>query len=189
MEDSDRATLSLPVAIIRKMGLVGTKFAVDREHGRYDALEQAGFKVERYCDIWKSLVEQLGGHYQDVGCSAKIAAGLVRTCRVKVLTLTENDIRQITVKSDASPIQYTSTGLEFSDGSELEADVVVWCTGFEIDTRKHALRWFGPDVANGLDDCWGLDEEGELRGVFKPTCGIPFFPLPRSYSYDLLTSC
>jgi hypothetical protein len=45
---------------------------------RFDALEAAGFRVERYGDIAKVLYETLGGHYIDVGGSAKISTGLVR---------------------------------------------------------------------------------------------------------------
>lgn len=43
----------------------------------YDALERAGFKVERYGDLFQCLYERFGGHYMDVGASAKIAQGLV----------------------------------------------------------------------------------------------------------------
>lgn len=50
---------------------------VEKEHERFDALERAGFRVERYGDIFEFLCVRLGGHYLDVGCSAKIAAGLV----------------------------------------------------------------------------------------------------------------
>lgn len=44
---------------------------------RFDALERAGFKTERYGDIAFQVNEKLGGHYMDVGASAKIAKGLV----------------------------------------------------------------------------------------------------------------
>jgi len=48
-----------------------------RDGERYDALEKAGFNVERYGDIAHIMYERMGGHYMDVGTSAKIAKGLV----------------------------------------------------------------------------------------------------------------
>lgn len=47
------------------------------EPERFDALERAGFLVERYGDIFWHLFERAGGHYMDVGTSRKIADGKV----------------------------------------------------------------------------------------------------------------
>lgn len=44
----------------------------------FDALERAGFKVDRFGDLIYHLYHRFGGHYQDVGTSKKIADGLVR---------------------------------------------------------------------------------------------------------------
>jgi hypothetical protein len=63
---------------------------------------------------------------------------------------------------------FTATGLQFSDGSTLDADVVVFCTGFSHDIRNEAIKIVGPQVGEKLDDYWALDDEGELRGVYKP---------------------
>jgi hypothetical protein len=41
--------------------------------------QRAGFRCERYGDLWKLLSDRLGGHYMGVGCSQTIADGLVRT--------------------------------------------------------------------------------------------------------------
>ncbi|KAJ0131514.1 Ankyrin-1 [Fusarium oxysporum f. sp. albedinis] len=150
-EESDRDLFSIPLAILRKQSLIGSKPAVDSDHERFDALERRGFRVERYIDLWKCMCERNGGHYQDVGCSAKIAAGLIK------------------IKSDARMTGYTPTGLVFTDGSRLDADVIVFCTGYVNDIRKQASQLFGHEIGNQLDDLWGVDSEGELRGVFKPT--------------------
>lgn len=72
------------------------------------------------------------------------------------------------MKGDAALASFTPTGLEFSDGSTLDADVVVFCTGFEHDVRKEATKIVGPEIASRLDDYWDIDDEGELRGVYKP---------------------
>ena len=48
-----------------------------KEPERFDALEEAGFRTERYGSMTHHLFNRLGGHYLDVGASAKIARGLV----------------------------------------------------------------------------------------------------------------
>jgi hypothetical protein len=78
---------------------------------------------------------------------------------------------QIKVKGDAAISSYTETGLEFSDGSKLNADVIVFCTGFSHDVRGEAIKIVGSELGERLDDYWGLDDEGELRGAYKPHGG------------------
>ncbi len=67
----------------------------------------------------------------------------------------------------ALPTHFTPTGLAFTDGTEIAADVIVFCTGFVGNMRTDVARIFGDDVAARADDFWGLDSEGELKGVFK----------------------
>lgn len=73
------------------------------------------------------------------------------------------------MKSDAIPTHYTSTGLAFSDGTEIPASVIVFSTGFVGNMRTDVAQIFGREVASKADDFWGLDSEGELKGVFKTT--------------------
>lgn len=71
------------------------------------------------------------------------------------------------MKSDAVPTHYTPTGLVFSDGTEIPASVIIFSTGFVGNMRTDVARLFGKEVASKADDFWGLDGEGELKGVFK----------------------
>jgi hypothetical protein len=147
---------------------------------RFDTLEEAGFNVERYGDLMHVLFERLGGHYMDVGTSAKISQGLVR---LFTLTLPPWQCKQslslyvfsshltevqIKVKSGGRLSHYTPDGLAFEDGTELKADVIVFTTGFVQNMRQIAGRIVGPEVEDQLDDFWGIDAEGEIRGAFKP---------------------
>ena len=76
---------------------------------------------------------------------------------------------QIKVKSDALPVHYTEEGLMFNDGRELKADVIVFATGF-VGTMKDTIReMLGSEVADRVEDFWGINEEGELKGAFKPS--------------------
>jgi hypothetical protein len=58
--------------------------------------------------------------------------------------------------------------LAFSDGSELEADVVIFCTGFEGNMRLMVAEIVGEEGADKPEDYWLLDKEGEVRGAWKP---------------------
>lgn len=136
---------------------------------RFDALERVGFKVDRFGDFFRHVNERQGGHYVDVGASAKIAQGLVRWLQYVLSWLTRLIHLQIKVKSDAQPVAYTREGLLFSDGVELKADVIVFATGFSGNLRQVVADTFGHSVADQIDDFWGMDTEGETNGAFKPS--------------------
>lgn len=143
----------------------------EKEPHRYDALAKAGFPVydsrEGRGDLMHHLLERGGGHFNDIG----EGVAMIEDGRVKV-------------KGGVEPVGYTTTGLRFSDGSQVEADAIVWCTGFKDKQREvtaevlggntfvtgdeKAEQVLGPqDIATMRDAVWGVDKEGEVRGVFK----------------------
>jgi len=122
---------------------------VDQSPERFDALERAGFKLDRKGDIYDYLYRGFGRHYVDIGTSNRIARG------------------QITMKNDSLVKEWTTEGLRFEDGSEIKADLIVLCTGFEHDFRGIAAAVVGQEAADAMDNTFGVDPEGELRGVYK----------------------
>jgi hypothetical protein len=78
----------------------------------------------------------------------------------------------------AGPVitHFTSPGLAFSDGTEVSADVIVFCTGFVGNIHTNLEQIFGKTVADNVGDFWGLDEEGEVKGAFKRTGRMCIFP-------------
>ncbi|KAG8664269.1 hypothetical protein FPOAC2_14199 [Fusarium poae] len=150
IEESDRQVMATPLAVTRLISLFGQQAQAAQEAERFDSLERRGFRCERNADFWKLLTSRFGGHYIDVGASQKIADGL------------------IAVKSGAKIQSLTKTGLLFDDGSSIDADVIVVCTGFKTDMLEDVSKMVEPEVVEKLDHYWGLDEEGELRGAFKP---------------------
>jgi len=92
-----------------------------------------------------------GGHYPDIGACGAIARG------------------EIKVKSGTKIEAITPTGIAFSDGTQLDADVIVYATGFEKDVRKAVATIVGAEQAALLEPVWGLDAEGEVRGCWRPT--------------------
>ncbi|KAK6383925.1 hypothetical protein LTS17_003217 [Exophiala oligosperma] len=150
LEFADRRTISLPVAISRLIGVEYYKGRMAREPERLNALEQAGFAIEKSGDMVKcAFGDGAGGHHTDVGGGAKIVAG------------------QIKVKSPATVTEFTPTGLRFADGSELEAGAIVFCTGFHTNMLPEAVKVLGTSMKSQLENFWGIDQEGELRGAFK----------------------
>ncbi|KAK4947994.1 hypothetical protein LTR10_013047 [Elasticomyces elasticus] len=150
IEVADRLAIGFPNSIIRQMNIGGYKKLSGREPERYAALEKAGFRIEPNVDVWPILCGKQGGHYVDVGTSKKIGDGLIK------------------IKNDASLVGFTESGLLFDDGSTLAADFVVFCTGFVNDARDIAIDIVGPEVGELLDDYFFVDDEGEIRGAWKP---------------------
>ncbi|KAK5048976.1 hypothetical protein LTR84_005398 [Exophiala bonariae] len=149
--DADREGYSMPYAVTRLLSHKALHERARSEPERFDALERAGFKCERYGDIMWHILEKLGGHYMDVGCSEMIAKGLIK------------------MKANALPTHFTPNGLGFSDGTEIPADIIVFCTGFVGNMRTNVAKIFGQGIADGVEDFWGLDDEAELKGAFKGT--------------------
>jgi len=146
--EADELTFTYPNKIMREMINRQVWAGIAASPDRFDALEKAGFKVDRFGDIYNNLYVRFGGHYVDIGCSARIAKGEIKVKTQVVKTLTE-------------------TGLLFEDGSEVGADLIVLGTGFDHDFRNDAARIVGREVAEQMDSYWGVDGEGEVRGLAK----------------------
>lgn len=71
---------------------------------------------------------------------------------------------KIKLKSDSELETFTKTGLKFKDGSELEADAVIFATGFKIGEVLGPVREIcGDEITDKLGPIWGQDAEGEMR--------------------------
>jgi len=73
------------------------------------------------------------------------------------------------MKAGVRPIGYYSDGLLFEDGSKIEADVIVFATGYDNDSRRIVSEFTGRGIADQMQECGGVDAEGEIRGLFMPT--------------------
>lgn len=166
LEASDRMVLTLPVRVDAQLGRNLFSFLASQEPNRYTALVEKGFPVLDSTDpgqaLMVNLIEKAGGHYVDTGSSDLIAEG------------------KVGVKALVEPVAYTPTGLRFSDGSVVDTDAIVWCTGFaDKDVRATVSSILGSgsgdgkdvlgarDIAERVDPTWGVDAEGEIRGMWK----------------------
>lgn len=97
-----------------------------------------------------------GGYYIDVGCSRHICDGT------------------ITVHSGVSVERFDGAEVVLSDGTRIPADAVILATGF--GGMEHTARQiFGDQLADRVGPVWGLDDEGELRGIWRPTAQPGFW--------------
>jgi 4-hydroxyacetophenone monooxygenase len=88
----------------------------------------------------------------------------------------------------------TPTGVRGADGTEVEADVVVLCTGFETHKQLHPLDIRGRDGAS-LRELWGPDDADAHLGITVAgfpnlflTCG-PGTVLGHGGSYITIAEC
>lgn len=168
--EADRESFTYPNKVMREMINRAVWGGIKANPDRFDALEAAGFKLDRWGDIYNNLYVRFGGHYVDIGCSARIAKGEIKVKTEPATELVEN-------------------GLKFQDGSVVEADLIVLCTGFDKVFRNDAARILGPEVADQMDDFWGTDGEGELRALAKPAGRKYCCVLVVSYARTDSTNC
>ena len=162
---TDRADLlnaSVPIRLqeqVHRQAWAGIRVA---EAPFYERLEQAGFKLDFAEDgtgINGKYLRSASGYYIDVGACEMIADG------------------RIALKSGSEIASLTQTGVAFADGSHIEADLIVYATGFG-SMEEWVARLIGDDVAAKIGRCWGYGSgfkgdpgpwEGELRNMWKPT--------------------
>ncbi|GIZ47573.1 hypothetical protein CKM354_001066100 [Cercospora kikuchii] len=147
LASSDRAEWGLPFPV---QGAVSkTLFGHWRktDPALYDGLESQGFKTE--IPNLVTIHNRSGGHYIDVGAAQKIIDGKIH-------------IKNGLISS------FTPNGLRFKDGSEIEADLIVFATGFNVNIRNQVAAIVGNEIGELLEDSGGFDLDGELRGGWKP---------------------
>jgi hypothetical protein len=63
---------------------------------------------------------------------------------------------------------YTETGLAFEDGDHIEADIILYATGFDVNPREQIASIIGEEMESKTEDQWKCDKEGEMRGLWRP---------------------
>jgi len=155
-EIGDAITQTGPMAVGGQLlGSVHAKLASE-EPNKYADLAKAGFQVtdSTQSDLIDHLIRRRGGHFVDIGTGVELLA-----------------TKKVGIKSGVSPVSYTASGLKLTDGSTLDADAIIWCTGFkDVDIRQDlsAILGDGAEAIQGkMDGTWGVDAEGEIRGLWK----------------------
>ncbi|OCH92900.1 FAD/NAD-P-binding domain-containing protein [Obba rivulosa] len=144
---------SMPLGLLKKTFQSQQEQMWAEEAELHEKLKKGGLKLNMGPEGEGQLLlvhERLGGYWLDKGAADLIASG------------------EIKIKNGAEPIRHTETGVVFSDGSELPADVVVFATGYH-NIRETNRELFGADIIDQTGEATGLNEEGESRGGYRPS--------------------
>jgi cation diffusion facilitator CzcD-associated flavoprotein CzcO len=150
-EDADTFLWSIPSELFKVQQIKVTKKQGEADKKLLDGLEAAGFKTDNGpmgSGLLMKYFQRGGGYYIDVGASQLIADGKIK------------------VKQGQELAQILPNSIEFADGTKLEADEIVFATGYQ-NMRTQARLIFGDEVADRVSDVWGFNEEGEFRTMWQ----------------------
>ncbi|KAJ3875081.1 hypothetical protein F5051DRAFT_415018 [Lentinula edodes] len=155
---ADRLSQSLPHLLLEGgMAQRTAQAIVDDQKEHLDKLMKSGFRINKGikdAGVLLQLKEKSGGHYFDTGGSQLIIDGKIK------------------VKNDSQIKSYYPGGLEFEDGSKVEADVIICATGVG-DMRNSIHRICGEEVGNSFPPLLGVNAEGELNfSIALPRPGL-----------------
>jgi len=160
-EKADLIFASLPYRIMHEFQIPAYEAMKERDKGFYEGLEKAGFWLDWGDDgsgLFMKYLRRGSGYYIDVGACQLVIDGKIKLKRGQVKELNE-------------------TGLILDDGTHLDADLVVYATGYN-SMNGWVADLMGQETADKLGKCWGLGSattkdpgpwEGEERNMWKPT--------------------
>ncbi|EKM60228.1 uncharacterized protein PHACADRAFT_109630 [Phanerochaete carnosa HHB-10118-sp] len=130
--------------------------ALDRDI--LDGLVRAGYTLrnggEHDYGVYHLFITRGGGYYIDNGACRKIIDGKIK------------------VKSGVEVERITPSGVVFTEGTELPADIIVVATGFD-DVRVPIRNLLGEPAGAAVPPLWGLNAEGELKGPWRELQNLP----------------
>jgi putative flavoprotein involved in K+ transport len=160
-EKADLVFASLPYRIMHQFQIPLYEQMRDRDKDFYRRLEASGFDHDWGDDgsgLFMKYLRRGSGYYIDVGAADLVANGDVALVKGQVDHLTEHSV-------------------VLTDGTELEADLVVYATGYG-SMNGWAADLISQEVADRVGKVWGLGSdttkdpgpwEGEQRNMWKPT--------------------
>jgi putative flavoprotein involved in K+ transport len=160
-EKADMTFASLPYRIMHEFQIPVYDAIREKDADFYKRLEEAGFLLDYGDDdsgLFMKYLRRGSGYYIDVG-----AAELVANGDIKLKTGAVKELGAHSVVLD--------------DGTELEADLVVYATGYG-SMNGWAADLISQEVADRVGKVWGLGSdttkdpgpwEGEQRNMWKPT--------------------
>jgi hypothetical protein len=150
--------MGIPNPVLKRLHIEVTEEIEFRDSKLLNDLTAAGFSLDKGPDdsgFFMKYFQRGGGYYIDVGASQLIADR-------KIKIIQGQEIKSVNTRS-----------ITFADGREIEADEIVFATGYQ-NMKETSRNIFGEDVAAKLKDVWGLDQEGEVRTMWRQT-GHPGF--------------
>ncbi|RWR48680.1 NAD(P)/FAD-dependent oxidoreductase [Sinirhodobacter ferrireducens] len=160
-EKADMVFASLPYRIMHEFQIPLYDKMRERDAEFYAGLEKAGFDLDWGDDgsgLFMKYLRRGSGYYIDVGASQLIIDGAIKLVK-------------------GQPERFDETGVVLSDGTHLDADLVVMATGYG-SMNGWAADLISQEVADKVGKVWGLGSdttkdpgpwEGEQRNMWKPT--------------------
>ncbi|KAI1761222.1 FAD/NAD(P)-binding domain-containing protein [Hypoxylon sp. FL1150] len=153
VEVADLLTWSKPSELYKAINVDITKLEEEMDKDTLAGLNKAGFKTDSGPmdgGLWVKYLQRGGGYYIEVGIAQLIIDGKIK------------------VKHGVEISEILPNGLKFEDGSELEADEIVFATGY-LNMKSATQAIFGEEVASKIGNCWGYDSEGETQTMWRPS--------------------
>lgn len=160
-QKADMIFASLPYRILHEFQIPLYDQMREKDADFYAGLEKAGFKLDWGSDgsgLFMKYLRRGSGYYIDVGACQLVIDGQIKLASGQVEEIRENSV-------------------VLDDGTELEADLIVYATGYG-SMNGWAADLINQDVADKVGKCWGLGSdtpkdpgpwEGEQRNMWKPT--------------------
>jgi cation diffusion facilitator CzcD-associated flavoprotein CzcO len=158
VEDADLINWSAPTEIVKAIQIHLTQIQARLDATLLQGLAKVGFRLNFGPDntgFYMNYLQRGGGYYINVGTSQLIIDGKIK------------------VKSGHGVAKIVRDGLHLTDGTKLEADEIVFATGYQ-NMRSQTRHIFGDKLADRVRDVWGFDAEGEIRTVWRSS-GHPGF--------------
>lgn len=113
-QTADRLENTIPILLAKLFAQRQTKTLAEQDKDILDGLRSVGYQLndgEEGSGFLFLALKRAGGYYLDVGACQKIIDGKIK------------------LKNGTEIERYTPKGLRFKDGSEIEADVILFATG------------------------------------------------------------
>ena len=153
-DEADMLRSAMPYPLWIKRAKVYTEGTEKSHKELHDGLRRAGQRLTIGHDDtgWSiKLFREAAGYYLNVGASEAIVDG-----RIKMQDYDEID-------------KFVPQGALLKDGSIIELDAVILCTGY-YDLENDIAALLGDDIAKKVGRCNGVDPEyGEYRTMSRPT--------------------
>ncbi len=158
---ADMTFASLPYAILHEFQIPVYQKIKEADAEFYASLEKAGFQLDWGADdsgLFMKYLRRGSGYYIDVGASQLIIDGKIKLAQGQITEVVED-------------------GVILGDGTKLEADVIVYATGYG-SMNGWVADIVDQKTADKVGKCWGLGSdtpkdpgpwEGEERNMWKPT--------------------
>ncbi|MGZ2257687.1 NAD(P)/FAD-dependent oxidoreductase [Roseobacter sp. A03A-229] len=158
---ADLIFASLPYKILHEFQIPVYEKIKEVDAEFYAGLEKAGFQLDWGADgsgLFMKYLRRGSGYYIDVGASQLIIDGKIKLKAGQVTEVVED-------------------GVILDDGSKLEADVIVYATGYG-SMNGWVADLIDQETADRVGKVWGLGSdtpkdpgpwEGEQRNMWKPT--------------------